>query len=63
MHGMNCLAVMSCGFYSRFAIAYADGDILTPGQAPRPLDTIDPLNFVIGLGYRQPAGQDGVCAR
>jgi hemoglobin/transferrin/lactoferrin receptor protein len=50
---------MDSGFYSRFAIAYADGDILTPGQAPRPLDTIDPLNLVIGLGYRQPAGRFG----
>lgn len=47
------------GLYGRFAIAYADGDILTPGQAARPLDTIDPLNLVLGLGYRQPEGRFG----
>ncbi|MEZ5693061.1 MAG: TonB-dependent hemoglobin/transferrin/lactoferrin family receptor [Altererythrobacter sp.] len=48
------------GFYSRFAIAYADGDILTPGAAARPLDTIDPLNLVAGVGYRQPGGRFGM---
>ena len=48
------------GFYSRFAIAYADGDILTPGAAARPLDTIDPLNLVAGVGYRQPDGRFGI---
>ncbi|TNE34538.1 MAG: TonB-dependent hemoglobin/transferrin/lactoferrin family receptor, partial [Alphaproteobacteria bacterium] len=42
------------GFYGRFALAYADGDILTPGAAPRPLDTIDPLNLVAGIGFRDP---------
>ena len=47
------------GFYGRFAIAYADGDILSPGEAPRPLDTIDPLNLVAGVGYREPAGRFG----
>ncbi|WP_338447274.1 TonB-dependent hemoglobin/transferrin/lactoferrin family receptor [Pelagerythrobacter marensis] len=47
------------GLYGRFAIAYADGDILSPGEAPRPLDTIDPLNLVIGAGYREPAGRFG----
>lgn len=50
---------MGNGFYSRFAIAYADGDILSPGQAPAPLDTIDPLNLVLGIGYRQPQGRFG----
>ncbi|WP_397505023.1 TonB-dependent hemoglobin/transferrin/lactoferrin family receptor [Qipengyuania sp. R86523] len=50
---------MENGFYSRFAIAYADGDILSPGQAPAPLDTIDPLNLVLGIGYRQPQGRFG----
>ncbi|AKM06145.1 TonB-denpendent receptor [Pelagerythrobacter marensis] len=47
------------GLYGRFAIAYADGDILLPDEEPRPLDTIDPLNLVIGLGYREPAGRFG----
>ena len=50
---------MGNGFYSRFAIAYADGDILSPGQAPAPLDTIDPLNLVLGIGYREPQGRFG----
>ena len=50
---------MGNGLYSRFAIAYADGDILSPGQAPAPLDTIDPLNLVLGIGYRQPQGRFG----
>ena len=50
---------MGNGFYSRFAIAYADGDILSPGAAPRPLDTIDPLNLVVGIGYREPQGRFG----
>ena len=50
---------MGNGFYSRFAIAYADGDILSPGQAPAPLDTIDPLNLVLGVGYREPQGRFG----
>lgn len=47
------------GLYSRFAIAYADGDVLTPGQAPVPLDTIDPLNLVLGVGYREPESRFG----
>jgi hemoglobin/transferrin/lactoferrin receptor protein len=47
------------GVFARFAIAHADGDILTPGQAPRPLDTIDPLNLVAGIGYRDPASRFG----
>ncbi|KNH01599.1 TonB-dependent hemin, ferrichrome receptor [Qipengyuania citrea LAMA 915] len=50
---------MGNGFYSRFAIAYADGDILSPGQAPAPLETIDSLNLVLGIGYRQPQGRFG----
>ena len=50
---------MDNGLYGRFAIAYADGDILTPGEPARPLDTVDPLNLVMGLGYRQPEGRFG----
>ena len=48
------------GLTGRFAIAYADGDILSPGEAPVPLDTIDPLNLVAGVGYRHPDGRFGV---
>ena len=47
------------GLTGRFAIAYADGDILSPGAAPQPLSTIDPLNLVAGIGYRQPEGRFG----
>ncbi len=54
---------MDNGIYSRFAIAYAKGDILSPGQTPRPLDTIDPLNLVVGIGYREPAGDVEICQR
>ncbi len=43
------------GIYGRFALAYAEGEILSPGAAPVPLDTIDPLNLVAGIGYRQPS--------
>lgn len=48
------------GVHARFAAAYARGKILTPGTAPRPLDTIDPFNMVAGVGYRQPAGRFGM---
>ncbi len=47
------------GVYARLAAAYADGDVLTPGMADRPLDTIDPFNMVAGIGYRDPAGRFG----
>ena len=48
------------GLTANFAIAYADGDILSPGAAPQPLSTIDPLNLVAGIGYRHPQGRFGV---
>jgi hemoglobin/transferrin/lactoferrin receptor protein len=48
------------GLTGRFAIAYADGDTLSPGSDPVPLDTIDPLNLVAGLGYDDPRGRFGV---
>ncbi|MEP2736407.1 MAG: TonB-dependent hemoglobin/transferrin/lactoferrin family receptor [Erythrobacter sp.] len=47
------------GFRARFAIAYADGDVKSPGQAIALLSTIDPLNAVIGIGYSDPAGTFG----
>lgn len=47
------------GVYARLAAAYADGDVITPGSEPEPLDTIDPFNMVAGLGYRDPAGRFG----
>lgn len=48
------------GLTANLAIAYADGDILSPGAAPQPLSTIDPLNLVAGIGYRHPQGRFGI---
>lgn len=50
---------LASGVFGRFAAAYAKGDIIAPGGATRPLDTIDPFNLVAGLGYRQPEGRFG----
>ena len=47
------------GFTGRFAIAYARGDEILPGGGTAPLETIDPLNLVAGLGYRDPGGRFG----
>lgn len=50
---------LDSGLFGRFAAAYAKGEIRTPGGASRPLDTVDPFNLVLGLGYRQPEGRFG----
>ncbi len=42
------------GFRARFALALADGEVRSPGAPASALSTIDPLNVVIGLGYRDP---------
>ncbi len=42
------------GFRTRFAIAYADGEVQSPGAPVAALSTIDPLNAVFGIGYRDP---------
>ena len=47
------------GLTARFAIAYAKGDEILPGGAIAPLATIDPVNLVASLGYRDPAGRFG----
>ena len=47
------------GLNARFALAYADGTIMSPGAPDVPLDTIEPLNVVLGLGYRAPDGRFG----
>lgn len=47
------------GWNARFAAAYADGDTIDPAGVRTPLDTIDPLNLVAGLGYRAPSGRFG----
>lgn len=40
------------GFRARFAIAYADGEVSSPNLPIESLSTIDPLNAVIGIGYK-----------
>ena len=47
------------GFTGRFAIAYAKGDEKLPGGGSVPLASIDPLNLVLGAGYRDPEGRFG----
>lgn len=47
------------GFRTRFALAFADGDTGRPGQPDQPLSTIDPLNAIFGVGYRDPDGVFG----
>ncbi len=50
---------LASGWNARFAAAYADGDTIDPAGVRTPLDTIDPLNLVAGLGYRAPSGRLG----
>jgi hemoglobin/transferrin/lactoferrin receptor protein len=47
------------GFRARFAIALADGEVTSPGATAQSLSTIDPLNAIFGLGYREPGGAFG----
>jgi len=47
------------GVTGRFAIAYAKGDEILPGGGKVPLESIDPLNLVAGVGYRDPDGRFG----
>ncbi len=46
----------SFGLTGRVAMAYAEGDEILPDGSKTPLDTIDPLTLVGGLGYRDPGG-------
>lgn len=61
IEGLEARAEMKLGsgWNARFAMAYANGDIVNPGGARVPLDTIDPFNLVTGLGYRAPSGRFG----
>ena len=47
------------GFRARFAIAFADGTVKSPNRPPASLSTIDPLNAILGVGYREPSGAFG----
>ena len=61
IEGLEARAEMKLdsGWNARLALAYANGDIINPGGARVPLDTIDPFNVVAGLGYRDPEGRFG----
>lgn len=61
IEGLEARAEMKLdsGWNARLALAYANGDIVNPGGARVPLDTIDPFNLVAGFGYRDPAGRFG----
>ncbi len=47
------------GFRARFAIAFADGTVEAPDSTDVSLSTIDPLNAILGLGYRDPDNRFG----
>ncbi|MXO90803.1 TonB-dependent hemoglobin/transferrin/lactoferrin family receptor [Altererythrobacter aquaemixtae] len=47
------------GFRARFALALADGEVRSPGLPAASLSTIDPLNVVFGIGYRDPGDDFG----
>ena len=47
------------GLNANLAIAYAKGDQFDVANIPTPLQTIDPLKLVIGIGYRAPSGNFG----
>ncbi|HWV59442.1 MAG TPA: TonB-dependent hemoglobin/transferrin/lactoferrin family receptor [Sphingopyxis sp.] len=49
----------SSGLYTTLALSYAKGDIIDPAGARSPLESIDPLKLVAGVGYRAPAGRFG----
>ena len=50
---------MRNGITGRFAVAYAKGDEVHPDGGRLRLGSIDPLNLVAGLGYRDPQGRFG----
>ena len=49
----------SSGLYTTLALSYAKGDIIDPDGIRSPLESIDPLKLVAGIGYRQPQGRFG----
>jgi hemoglobin/transferrin/lactoferrin receptor protein len=50
---------LDSGWNARFAMAYANGDTIDPAGTRVPLDTIDPINLIAGVGYRAPSGRFG----
>lgn len=61
IEGLEARAEMRAanGLTGRFAIAYAKGDEILPDGTRVPLETIDPLNLIVGIGYRDPGGRFG----
>jgi hemoglobin/transferrin/lactoferrin receptor protein len=47
------------GITANLAIAYAKGDQFDAANIKTPLQTVDPLKLVIGVGYRAPSGKFG----
>jgi len=47
------------GFRARFAMAFSDGEQTTPAGNVSSLGSIDPLNAILGIGYREPTGVFG----
>lgn len=47
------------GFRTRLAIAFSDGEKTSPDGNISSLDSIEPLNAILGVGYRDPAGAFG----
>jgi hemoglobin/transferrin/lactoferrin receptor protein len=47
------------GITANLAIAYAEGDQFDAANVKTPLQTIDPLKLVVGIGYRAPSGKFG----
>lgn len=47
------------GFTGTLSVSYADGTLTDETGAKSPLDTIDPLKVVAGIGYREPEGRFG----
>lgn len=47
------------GFVANAALSYADGDAIEPDGTRTPLQTVDPVKAVIGIGYDDPARRFG----
>jgi hemoglobin/transferrin/lactoferrin receptor protein len=47
------------GFRARIAIAFADGTVKSPTRGNQSLSTVDPINAILGVGYRDPTGAFG----
>lgn len=49
----------SSGLFATLALSYATGTVFGTGQEKMPLQSIDPLKLVAGVGYRAPGGRFG----